>query len=292
MRRAVIHIGIDKTGTTTLQRSLHAARGRLLQAGVLYPSIAANHSICLSTLFRAVPPRALAVIEPEAVTPAGIEAVRRRYRQSLQRELDLDWRVLVLSAEGLCDVGPPAIERLRAFLAPHVGERIRVLAYVRHPLDWIHSAAQERLKAGETLDQLLERPWRPDWRRRFTPWLQAFGRERFVLRSFEAALKTGLLVSLAEAGDLPEVRDLPSASPANASLSMEAALWLDARNRRDPSRDQALLQRLMRQPGRPFRLPAELEAAALATAREEVAWLQETFGVDDYADLAAAAAGD
>ena len=37
--KAIFHIGFPKTGTTTLQNSLHAARGALARHGVLYPSL-------------------------------------------------------------------------------------------------------------------------------------------------------------------------------------------------------------------------------------------------------------
>jgi hypothetical protein len=37
--QAIFHIGLPKTGTTTLQNSLHAARGVLARQGVLYPSL-------------------------------------------------------------------------------------------------------------------------------------------------------------------------------------------------------------------------------------------------------------
>lgn len=39
MRRAIIHIGTPRTGTTSLQRLLFSHRDRLLEAGVLYPDL-------------------------------------------------------------------------------------------------------------------------------------------------------------------------------------------------------------------------------------------------------------
>ena len=131
-RRAVIHIGIDKTGTTTLQQSLYAHRQALLARGILYPSIGANHSIYLSTLFRAQPPHTLPRVEPSATTPEGIEAARKKFRDQLNDDLDREWHTLVLSAESLCDAGPPTIARLQNFLAPHVADFL-IVAYVRDP---------------------------------------------------------------------------------------------------------------------------------------------------------------
>jgi hypothetical protein len=53
--RAVFHIGLPKTGTTTLQNSLHGARGALARHGILYPSLLPlghrnHHPLILSVL--------------------------------------------------------------------------------------------------------------------------------------------------------------------------------------------------------------------------------------------------
>ncbi len=52
-RRCVLHIGLEKTGTTTIQNRLASNRERLLERGILYPRSAgrSNHlhlvSACL-----------------------------------------------------------------------------------------------------------------------------------------------------------------------------------------------------------------------------------------------------
>jgi hypothetical protein len=53
--RAVFHIGLPKTGTTTLQNSLHGASDALARHGILYPSLLPfghrnHHPLVLSVL--------------------------------------------------------------------------------------------------------------------------------------------------------------------------------------------------------------------------------------------------
>src|SRR5688500_5651714 len=43
MRDILIHCGVHKTGTSSIQRALAANRTKLLEAGVLYPSFRSNH---------------------------------------------------------------------------------------------------------------------------------------------------------------------------------------------------------------------------------------------------------
>jgi hypothetical protein len=51
-RRIILHIGLHKTGTTTIQNVLHANRDFLLRhEGALYPSLAPNLSNALLTIF-------------------------------------------------------------------------------------------------------------------------------------------------------------------------------------------------------------------------------------------------
>ena len=37
--KALIHVGANKTGSTSVQESLHASRDELLAAGILYPNL-------------------------------------------------------------------------------------------------------------------------------------------------------------------------------------------------------------------------------------------------------------
>ena len=297
-RRAVVHIGIEKTGTKTIQRALFSARSKLLsEVQILYPSVRSNLSIHLATMFRGDTPRLLQLIEPDATDERSVARVREKFHASFDADLaDPNWHTLVLSAESLCGFGPKAIARLLEWLAEYVSE-ITVVAYVRHPVTWTRSAVPQRLKAGDTLDQLYEDMPHPKWRQRFTPWLDAVGLERFRLVSFDDALKNdGIMASFCDAAGLPRetIMSLAPAKAANESMSLEAALILDSLNRQrplfrdgkvSPERRWHGANTIKLIPGNRFYLSAELAAKARADSRPDLEWLNATFGTNLYPDV-------
>jgi hypothetical protein len=297
-RRAVLHIGVEKTGTKTIQKSLFSARSKLLSdARILYPSIAANLSVYLATMFRDDAPRLLQFMEPDAKDERSVARVRERYRASFEEDLaDPNWHTLVISAEGLCGFGPKPIARLLGWLAEYVDE-ITVVAYVRHPVGWTRSAVLQRLKRGETLDQLYNNLPRLRWRQRLTPWLDAVGLERFRLVSFDAARENdGILAAFCDAAGLPRERvmSLAPATVANESMSLEAALILDSLNRQRPLFEDGKVSPERRWrgantikliPGNRFYLSAEYAARARIDSRPELEWLNATFGKNFYPDV-------
>lgn len=297
-RRAVVHIGIDKTGTTTIQRTLFQARLKLLsEARVLYPSIAANQSVYLGTLFRDKAPPLLQLFEPDATDERSIARFREEFRASLEADMaDPNWHTLVISAESLCGFPPKAIARFTEWLTGYV-EDISVVAYVRHPVDWTRSVMQQRLKLGETFDQLYDNMLRPNWRNRFTPWLNAVGHERFRLVSFDEARENdGIMAAFCDAAGLSRetILSLAPIRSANESMSLEAALLLDSLNRQRPLFVDGKLSPKRRWrgtnviravPGNRFYLNSELAAKARADNRPDLEWLNETFGKDLYPDV-------
>jgi hypothetical protein len=303
-KRAVIHIGIDKTGSTTIQSTLFSVRSKLLsEARILYPSIAANHSIYLSTIFRDKAHHLLSTIEPDATDESSVACIREKFRASMEADLTgPDWHTLVISAEDLSHFhkNPKAITRFVEWLTEHVSD-ITVVAYVRHPVDWVRSNAQERLKHGATFDRIYKRMNRPRWRKRFTPWLDAVGLERFRLVSFDDALKNGgIMASFCDAANLPYEKILsmnPTAS-GNKSISLEAALLLDSLNRQKPLWVNGKLSPKRRQygprygidalrsvPGNTFFLSTEYEVKARVDSQPDLEWLNATFGTALFPDI-------
>ena len=301
-RRAVVHIGIEKTGTKTIQKALFSARSKLLsEERILYPSIAANLSIYLATMFRDKTPRLLQLREPDATDDSSVAHIRQKYRASFEVDLaDPNWHTLVISAEGLCGFGPQAIARLLEWLDGYVSE-ITVVAYVRHPVNWTRSAVPQRLKGGATFDQLYSNMPRPRWRRRFTSWLDAVGLERFRLVSFDDALeKDGIMASFCDAADLPRetILAIAPAPRANESMSLEAALLLDSLNRqRPPFKDEKLsperrwhgANTIKTIPGNRFYLSSEHAEKARVDSQPDLEWLNATFGTNLYPDVFAEA---
>lgn len=298
-KRAILHIGIDKTGSTTIQNTLHQAHRELLQEErILYPSIAANHSVFLTTVFHEKPPKILPLIDSRANNKAAIGRLKNEYFDQFNTDLiKHNWRTIILSAEGLCDSPPNAILSLLEWITPHV-EEIEVVAFVRHPVDWTRSVVQERLKMGFTLKQLSDTLPAPRWQQRFTPWIDLVGLKNMKIISFEdARARDGILAHFLRAASLPYERIitlLPDTVRANKAMSMEAALLISSLNRQRPllvdgkvSHERAWpgIDRLMSIPGNPFQLSRSDIARAKERNRDDVRWLNDLLGSDYYLDV-------
>jgi hypothetical protein len=130
--KLVVHIGLPKSGTTTIQNALHHARGELTEFGVFYPAHEhqINHSLPAVDLMR-----------DDALAHSRQTPHRRRHLAELEPQLKNAWRHLiaqvprdfprvVISAENLVYCGEGSIAKLGEGWG---GRAISVVASVRPP---------------------------------------------------------------------------------------------------------------------------------------------------------------
>jgi hypothetical protein len=301
-RRIILHIGLHKTGTTTIQNVLHANRDFLLRhEGALYPSLAPNLSNALLTIF-GDDARKLKAGKMRGFTTEELAARRKKHLNSLDAEISSsEWDTLLLSAEGVSHLSVPQIAMLREWGEKYSSKWI-VLVCVRHPVDWSRSVIQQRLKGGDTLQQLYEEPPKPKYREKIFRAISVFGRENVRVFDFEAASASdgGIVGAFTEQAGLSATsRDFLASRAVrryNESLSLEAARILDSLNRQrtkyvdnvraprraGPGRELTYISRIK---GRKFDVPDSVKESVRLRSREDVAWLNETFGLGLYRDL-------
>lgn len=301
-RKLVLHIGLDKTGTTTIQNALYSNREPLLaEEGVLYPSLMPNLSTPLLTIFKNNPH------EHRANRIAGlpyeeVEKRRQSYLNSLETEISsCDWRILLLSAEGLSSLRESEVAKLGKWGEQYSTNRT-VLVWVRHPVTWACSVIQERLKQGETLEQLYQDPPTPNYRQKISNAVSVFGKENIRVFDFETAAESvgGVVGTFASQAGLSRSSCELLARQAvrtNESLSLEAAHILDSLNRQRPMfvggnratrrpGTRQVLRYIGRISGRRFDIPDTVKELVRSQSRDDVEWLNETFGLDLYGDTA------
>ena len=300
-QKIILHIGLPKTGTTTIQNVLHANRDFLLQQeGALYPSLEPNLTTPLRTIFRDYSPQPI-VNKMAGLTKQEETVHRKKYRDLLEAEISSrEWNTLLLSAEGIPNMPRPEIAKLREWGEKYSSDWT-VLVCVRHPLAYARSIIQQLLKGGDTLQQLYENPRLPNFRGRISKAISVFGRENVRVFDFEAATEGdgGIVGAFArEAGLTASSGDFLASRAVryNESLSLEAARILDSLNRQRPmfvdnvraprraapGRELAYIRRIK---GRKFDVPDWVKENIRSRSREDVAWLNETFGLELYRDV-------
>ncbi|MDP2902987.1 MAG: hypothetical protein Q8N96_07730, partial [Methylovulum sp.] len=176
MKRCVIHIGMHKTGSTSIQVSfcnhLNNPEWRYAQLGH------ANHSYVLAKILRQDLPGGDAAI---GLGPLSHNEILDKFINGLGQEGEN----YLLSGEWLSSaVGVSKLTELRDLLLLHV-DKVTIVGYVRSPKSYMESSFQQHLKM-DTL-KLNFTALCPRYRHRLEPFDLAFGKENVMLWKFDPA---------------------------------------------------------------------------------------------------------
>ena len=191
--RLIVHVGMHKTGSTTLQHMLHQMKwGRVGPMDM----IEINHSLACMLWFGSALNQERTLLNlghDRASAERHLAQVQARVEQQLQRSKK---RELVISSEWLSDGlfkgkgRRGVLKRLKDTFEPHF-EKIEIFAYVRPPIAFTTSAAQEMLK----MRQGFFTPW-ASYEQRFGQMNFLFGRKNVHLRVYDRSkLRNGDVVS-------------------------------------------------------------------------------------------------
>jgi len=278
----ILHIGAEKTGTTTLQEFCFLNRDRLAASGVLYPRTPGAKQHSLLALYAMDDGRENLLTRRMA---AALAPGRDRWRAALRGQIAAEVATtvadrLLISSELFHSqlVSTDEIARLKGLLDSWC-DRYMVVFYMRRQDRAQVSRYSTDLRTGGTpLAMLPERSASTDlydYARVLARWSAVFGRASIVPRVFEpAALKDrDLIADFMDAGDLPALADLQRPPRRNEALSAAAQRLLLAYNRNRaalaplPEPRSAQLQRIVAAfverscPGQPA-LPARAQALA------------------------------
>lgn len=184
MKRVILHIGLPKTGSSSIQASLSGVDTgdvRVVRFGEnLF------HNLPLSTLLSDDPARMRQHLN-RGHGPEAVEARRARWDAAFDVELARDTPTLVLSSEVIANAGDAALGRLKNRIEGS-GRRLEVFGYVREPIGLYGSALQQRLKQFDRLPRDFD-PFQ--YRKRLDFWVNAMPRDQLTLRDFVPAALTG-----------------------------------------------------------------------------------------------------
>ena len=241
MKKLVLHIGMAKTGTSSIQDTLGHGAEQLREQGIYYaPWKPFNHSFTFSTLFLRNPQKSFYYKQLSPITDEAWAQELQRLRALWQQLFaSFEHGTCVISAENLGRLSAEEIDSLKEFVSPWFDE-IRVVAYVRHPLQALKSQWEQNVKElSEPLtgEAVLARTKQRLTYRFFERWIDAFGRENFILRRFDPAkfVDGNLLSDFLHAASLNIGAELKLPElESNQSLGAEGAAFLLAMNARYP----------------------------------------------------------
>lgn len=221
--RIIVHAGMHKTGTSTIQNAYSFSK--LNNLGY-FPWYGPNHSGLFMLLF-----------EEEEKMPnwhgfrmAGcslekLKNLRTEWSEKTRHFLEnCNAPTVLLSAEAISGNHRIAVKNLADFCRSNFTET-EVILYVRSPLSFMASAFQEIIKLNTVNNFDIQHFW-PSYRSKISILDECFGRDNVHLRRFDAhSFHNGDLISdFAKAARIP----MPNSEieRANESLSLEAVAAL------------------------------------------------------------------
>jgi hypothetical protein len=183
MPRYLLHVGPHKTGTTYLQLRFDAARQRLRQSGVVYPSEWSSAE--------GEPSHRKLVV---GLREAHVAQLRSQF-EAIERDDPDD---VLISAEGIGHLQPPALELLKTLMR---AQPVTVIFYCRRWSELLPSLWQERVKHGhdETFPEFFSinasDPFESiemNFTRRLDAYAKVFGRENIRLVSYNNLCDAGI----------------------------------------------------------------------------------------------------
>lgn len=249
--RAIVHIGMPKSGTTSIQRFLQGQAAGLAARGAAYarvpnggpvPPQDAHVELGIVQFARAGKPvpdagtrLSYAIDDPEAH-----RAFAERYAEALDAALaaraEKTW-IFSVEHVGAWTHTADEARALDSWLSERFGE-VRYVLYLRRQEDWILSNYSQALRMGSTseLEDYAAKLRISNYDARVFAWAEAVG-DRFDLRLLEPdALVDGDLIADFAAAAGVDAAGLPRPGRANESFSVAAAAFLRQLNGTIPQR--------------------------------------------------------
>jgi hypothetical protein len=243
--RLVLHIGLEKTGTTYLQAILRNNIIYLAEQGVSYPDFCRGREH-LEFLMAGLPEINWMHRRFEIRTPEQLEQLRSDVRAGLER-MATSHETSIISSERLSVVRDPQAIANYAAMCREYFDDIDVVVYLRRPDHAVGSYYGQSVKVGRTsrdVDDFMAQQGRSlDLVGIMKRWQKAFGKDSFYawpyLERYRTGGDTAMGVLIRHLGLTPPTPEDPGGwkrpeRPLNVRLSAEATEYVRLINPRMP----------------------------------------------------------
>jgi hypothetical protein len=296
----LLHVGMGKTGTSTLQHALHVNRALLADAGILYPDTstrAENHNALLGPYLELTTNVPREFLQPGT----GFDTHARRGEAlwaTIEEQVDrIRPDTVILSGEYLFTQPESLLGPLRERLAK-IFDDIQVVAYVRAPASHYLALVQQRVKASHAFTPPCR--YQSPLRVCLTRQLHAFGpviavrpfeRHRLIGADIVNDFLTTFVAGGADVAGRMTIEDLNESMSGEAMCIMQGLRrvgWPEQNDEFVPASTLVLTALTTQRDGLPTQSTARLRpgiSAAIARAHAgDLDWLHDRFGVEFTAD--------
>ena len=239
LARCWLHIGVEKTGTTSIQRFLAANRKALRTAGRLYPLVPGPVSHPDLVCFGLDDARSDRTRKQQGLTePAQVPGFRTNFQRALNEEIAASRAEEIIFSNELLSTrlrSPAELARIKSLCAA-IACRTKVVVYLRNQVDFLVSRYTTVIQHGGKDEFRVRGTAFVNYARLLDRWATAFGRENLIVRRFEPAdFAAGDLIADFSAVIGLDHSRLVRVPRYNESLDAESLAFFRALNSRLPS---------------------------------------------------------
>jgi hypothetical protein len=193
-RKLYLHIGTEKTGSTTLQHFAHVNRKLLLKRGILYPRNQIHSSLsgyASAVTMAPVASKFFDIDGPESLVRFRASLLETLHEQIVTSQCHTIW----LTSERLSAYirRQREIEKL-AELTRSLADEVKIILYLREQADLFLSSYSSGIKSGRDAD--MNPPVTPglyyyDYEKMISHWSGVFGDAAMIVRIFDRRSLTG-----------------------------------------------------------------------------------------------------
>ena len=293
-KKIYVHIGLGKTGTTTIQNFLFNNRLQLLKQNIVVPVFpineinkSCNHSRPIKFIFSDFEfPKA--IIEKLTGTDKvkNMTAHKNKYRDLLFEHLDNNEgnSELLISGEGICNLDIAGLQKFKDALYKH-SDIVEFVAFIRHPKHAISSLVQQYVKSGLDLQEIYKNLPIDYSSKRIKKLLKVFDIKQVKLFDFYSIAKSNIISEFLRIFEISSnnLKHRKGSKKENTSLSKEAVILINALNKLkhlDSKIKYGQIRKMLFDlPGDKFFIPREVYDLNREREEKELIWFKETFNL-------------
>ncbi|MBC6406061.1 MAG: hypothetical protein GDA41_10145 [Rhodospirillales bacterium] len=269
-----LHIGLPKTGTTSLQAALTNSHRKLYENGILYPENKTNaHYFIVRQLKKA--------------SKKWPHFQSLEFNRKLSKKIEtFSGDTMIISAETMSNLDRENCRKIVEYFSQYCN-KMTVCAYLRNPFELISRLMHKKVNNNSAIIENLEKPLEIDTlplnKECLSGWIGAAGLENMLVVPYDrerligGSTVTDFLARTGIDGALVEIPPQES----NSSLTMTGMFVKNEMNKRARTKGLKLGKAayLLSLPGPRF-LPSKRFADAMQErCREDLAWLSATFAI-------------
>jgi hypothetical protein len=281
-RKLIIHIGMNKTGSSSIQESMHK---NLYNERFKYMQLSSpNHSGPLQMLFLKNS-NTNASIAARALTIKENRVEKNRIQSNLINQIvEVQSAKFILSGEGLTKLSEEELLNLKLFFNRFFSH-ISIVGYVRTPKSFIESSFQQRLKGPKSVNRINNIS--PEYYQRFNKFDNIFGKKNVMLWKFDPKTfpEGDVVLDFCQKLGIPFMKE--QSIKVNESLSLEAIALLYVYRKYGPSygvgkgagAEMAFIVKKLSQFGhKKFKTSPSLMKPILENLQEDIGWMEARLG--------------